>query len=163
MYCPICGEKLYRQNQRFCHNCSYEIETVSRFQPTKNTDNDQISEYFDQIMDSIVSEQTEGFNYYMMLDNVANLALSRINNYKVIQRELVEQNKLYIKEKPVLYIGAGPSLNENLDWILKNRDKFIIVSMGASCKRLLSKGIIPDIVGTVDPQYKVLNEIHFYD
>lgn len=125
------------------------------------TTNINVSEYFDQFMDAIVSEQTEGFNYYMMLDNVAKLALSRVNKYKIIQRELVKNSNLYLKNKPILYVGAGPSLTDNLDWILKNKDKFIIVSMGASCKKLLSYGIVPDIVGTLDPQYKILNDTQF--
>ncbi|RXI28826.1 hypothetical protein CP986_12585, partial [Arcobacter aquimarinus] len=154
-------DKIYEfshKGSNFLRNDYHQNHVIKYFTTDFN-----VSKYFDQIMDAIVSEQTEGFNYYMMLDNVAKLALSRIDKYKVIQRELVKEADLYLKNKPVLYIGAGPSLNENLDWILKNKDKFIIVSMGASCKRLLSKGIIPDIVGTVDPQYKVLNEIHFSD
>ena len=122
-----------------------------------------ISEYFDEIMDSVVSEQTEGFNYYMMLDNVARLTLSRINKYKVIQRELVKKHKLSIQNKPVLYIGAGPSLSDNIDWISENKDKFIIVTMGAACKKLISNGIIPDIVGTLDPQFQILNDLQFPD
>lgn len=122
-----------------------------------------VAEYFDQIIDSIVSEQTEGFNYYMLLDNVAKLAFSRINKYKVIQRELIGIDKLFIQNKPILYIGAGPSLNDNIDWIFRNRNRFIIVSMAATCKKLITNGIIPDIVGTLDPQYKVLSDVHFTD
>ena len=120
-----------------------------------------VSEYFDEIMDCIASEQTEGFNYYMMLDNVARLTLSRINKYKVIQRELAKEHKLTIQNKPILYIGAGPSLSDNIEWIRENKDKFIIVTMGAACKKLISNDIIPDIVGTLDPQYQVLNDVQF--
>lgn len=154
-------DKVYEFNHKcsnFLRNDYHQNSVIKYF-----TTNINVSEYFDQFIDSIVSEQTEGFNYYMMLDNVAKLALSRINKYRVIQRELVERFNLYLKEKPVLYIGAGPSLTENLDWILKNKDKFLIVSMGAACKKLISNGIIPDIVGTLDPQYQVLNDIQFPD
>lgn len=154
-------DKVYEFNHKcssFLRNDYHQNSVIKYF-----TTNINVSEYFNQFIDSIVSEQTEGFNYYMMLDNVAKLALSRINKYRVIQRELVERFNLYLKEKPVLYIGAGPSLTENLDWILKNKDKFLIVSMGAACKKLILNGIIPDIVGTLDPQYQVLNDIQFPD
>ena len=140
----------------FLRNAYHQNNIIKYFTTDFN-----VSEYFDEIMDSIVSEQTEGFNYYMMLDNVAKLALNRISKYKVIQRELVKENKLGIQNKPVLYIGAGPSLDQNIDWIFKNKAKFIIVSMAAACKKLIAHDIIPDIVGTLDPQYKVLNDIHF--
>ena len=120
-----------------------------------------VSEYFDEIMDVLISEKSTTFNHYMMLDNVAKLALLRVNNYNIIHRELSKINKLYLQEKPILYIGAGPSLADNIEWIFKNKENFIIVSIGASCKRLLSFDIIPDIVVTLDPQFKVLNEIHF--
>ena len=146
------------KGSNFLSNNCYQNGMIKYFTTDFN-----VSEYFDQIMDSIVSEQTEGFNYYMMLDNVARLTLSRINNYKVIQRELVKKIKLSLQMKPVLYIGAGPSLDDNLDWIFKNKDKFIIISMAAACKKLISNGIIPDVVGTLDPQYKILNDIHFTD
>ena len=120
-----------------------------------------VSEYFDEIMDSLISQKSITFNYYMMIDNVAKLALSRVNNYNIIHRELSKINKLFLQEKPILYIGAGPSLSDNIEWISKNKEFFIIVSIGASCKKLLSFDIIPDIVVTLDPQFKVLNEIHF--
>lgn len=120
-----------------------------------------VSEYFDEIMDSLISQKSITFNHYMMIDNVAKLALSRINNYNIIHRELSKINKLFLQEKPILYIGAGPSLSDNIEWIAKNKEFFIIVSLGASCKKLLSFDITPDIVVTLDPQFKVLNEIHF--
>ncbi len=120
-----------------------------------------VSEYFDEIMDSLISQKSITFNHYMMIDNVAKLALSRVNNYNIIHRELSKINKLFLQEKPILYIGAGPSLSDNIEWISKNKEFFIIVSIGASCKKLLSFDIIPDIVVTLDPQFKVLNEIHF--
>jgi hypothetical protein len=120
-----------------------------------------VSEYFDEIMDSLISQKSITFNHYMMIDNVAKLALSRVNNYNIIHRELSKINKLFLQEKPILYIGAGPSLSDNIEWISRNKEFFIIVSIGASCKKLLSFDIIPDIVVTLDPQFKVLNEIHF--
>lgn len=120
-----------------------------------------VSEYFDEIMDALVSQKSTAFNHYMMLDNVARLALLRLNNYNIIHRELSKIKELYLQKTSILYIGAGPSLSENIDWILENKERFIIIAMGASCKKLLSFNIVPDIVVTLDPQFKVLDEVHF--
>ncbi len=46
MYCPKCGEKLYDKYQKYCHNCSSEIDLSSNSQP-KN----EVSELFDRIED----------------------------------------------------------------------------------------------------------------
>ena len=147
-----------QQGSNFLRNNYHQNSVIKYFTTDFN-----VSEYFDEIMDSVVSEQTEGFNYYMMLDNVARLSLSRIKDYRVIQRELAREYKLSIQNKPVLYVGAGPSLSDNIQWISENKNKFIIVTMGAACKKLISNGIIPDIVGTLDPQYQVLNDYQFTD
>lgn len=125
------------------------------------TTNYDIEEYFDYIMDALTSEKTVGFNHLMMLDNVAKSSLERTNKYKVINRNLAQNMNLNIKSKPILYLCAGPSLMDNIDWIYENKDKFIIFAIGASCKKLLSHNIVPDIVATLDPQFEVLDKYHF--
>ncbi|MBP6715120.1 MAG: motility associated factor glycosyltransferase family protein [Aliarcobacter sp.] len=127
------------------------------------TTNYNVKSYFDDIMDSLISEKSIIFNHYMMLDNVAKLALSRIKNYNILSRNLAKDINLLIKNKPVLYIGAGPSLSDNIKWISDNKEKFIIVSIGAACKKLISENIIPDIIVTLDPQYEILRKAHFDD
>ncbi len=46
---------------------------------------------------------------------------------------------------PVVIVGSGPSLEENIDWIKSNRDKIILVSSGSSMNVLLKHGMQPDI------------------
>lgn len=99
----------------------------------------------------------------MMLKNVARLSLERVNKYNILQVRNIQDKLSVFKKRPVLFLGAGPSLTENIDWIKENNHKFIIVAMGASYKRLLSNGITPDIVTTLDPEFKILNEEHFDD
>lgn len=122
-----------------------------------------VSKYFDEIMDCLVSESSVSFNHYMMLDNVAKLTFSRIKKFNIIRRNIARTSKILLHEKPVLFVGAGPSLSDNIEWISANQDKFIIVAMGASCKKLLSFGIIPDIVTTLDPQFETIDKHHFPD
>jgi hypothetical protein len=53
--------------------------------------------------------------------------------------------------KPVMIIAAGPSLNKNLDWLEKHRDKFVVVALTATLKILEKRGIKPDIITHLDP------------
>lgn len=119
-----------------------------------------VSTYFNNIMTSILSHKSTGFNYYMMLENILRNATSRINKYNLLQFKQEPKDLEFIKT-PVLFIGAGPSLSDNIYWVKENKDKFIIVSIAAANKILQKNGIIPDIVTTLDPQYKVLKTKQF--
>ena len=56
-----------------------------------------------------------------------------------------------ISGSTVLILGAGPSLDTHLDWIVKNRERFYIFSASRISKRLLEVGIEPDFVVAIDP------------
>ncbi len=64
-------------------------------------------------------------------------------------------NKLYrdniFTDKPVLLLFSGPSTSKNIDWVVANRDRFIIVSALSTCKLLNRFHITPDIVIHIDP------------
>ncbi|RBQ32716.1 hypothetical protein CRU92_03090 [Arcobacter sp. FW59] len=72
---------------------------------------------------------------------------------------LKEELKI-LKDTPVLYLAAGPSLDENIDWIYNNQDKFFIVTIGSVYNKLLNKGIRVDLVTTLDEQ-KWLERVQF--
>lgn len=80
-----------------------------------------------------------------------------------LQRSLFyKKNSLYgilnlsqtknIFSKPILFLGAGPSLAKNIEWIYMNQDKFIIICAAACLKRLELLDIIPDIILSIDGQ-----------
>lgn len=121
-----------------------------------------VSNYFNNIMTSILSHKSTGFNYYMMLENMWGNITSRINKYNILQFKQEAKDVEFINT-PVLFIGAGPSLSDNISWLKTNKDKFIIVSIAAANKILKANGIIPDIVTTLDPQYKVLKQKQLND
>jgi len=62
----------------------------------------------------------------------------------------LSQLKDNLPKKPILFIGAGPSLSQNIDYISSNKNKFIIVAAAAALKRLETVDIIPDIILTID-------------
>jgi hypothetical protein len=63
-----------------------------------------------------------------------------------------------VEDKKVLFLGAGPSLSRNLEWVYLNQDNFIIVAASATLKRLELLGIIPDIVLIVDGSKDMLKQ-----
>jgi len=56
-----------------------------------------------------------------------------------------------LKGKSVLMLGGGPSFDDNLEWILTNQDRLVIVAAARMSKRLLQEGIVPDFIASVDP------------
>ena len=68
---------------------------------------------------------------------------------------LTFKNKLnFLNDKPILFLGAGPSLACECEWIYLNQDKFIIACAAAALKRLELLDIVPDIIFSVDGQKK---------
>lgn len=81
------------------------------------------------------------------------ISLKRFHNYFVKKKNnLIDISKIndFLKDKRVLFLAAGPSLERNLDFVYKNKNKFIIVAVAATLKILETKKIIPDIIITVD-------------
>lgn len=116
--------------------------------------NYQVDKYFDRIIDRVLSLSPMSFNYYMNLDNVVYKLSENFFKYKTIALE----NKLLLNslnEKPLLYLGAGPSLSDNIEWVKKNQNKFVIVTMAAALNTLSKNNIKPDIITTLDPQIHV--------
>lgn len=60
--------------------------------------------------------------------------------------------------KPVLFLGAGPSLSENIEWVYLNQDFFTVVCAAGALKRCELLDIVPDIILSVDGQYKEVYE-----
>ncbi len=101
------------------------------------------------------------FDYLKLLHDTFYSISKHIDNYKILTTKKKFSNFSFFKDKPVIIIGAGPSLLHNIKWLKDNQKKFIIVSIGASYKKLFDNGITPDIVTTVDPKFEILNRTHF--
>jgi len=61
------------------------------------------------------------------------------------------QLKACWKGRPAILVSAGPSLEKQLPLLHEIKDKFLIISMGASLRTLRNADIEPHIVVTVDP------------
>ncbi|MDH4944755.1 6-hydroxymethylpterin diphosphokinase MptE-like protein [Sulfurimonas sp. C5] len=70
--------------------------------------------------------------------------------YSIIEKNL-NFNTEYFQNKPFLFIASGPSLQKNIDALLQNKDKFIIVAVSSSLNFLEKYQIQPHIVLHLDP------------
>ena len=55
------------------------------------------------------------------------------------------------KEVPFILVGAGPSLDESIDFLKYAQDKAIIVTTNSPLRKLVNSGIKPHLVVTADP------------
>lgn len=66
------------------------------------------------------------------------------------------KHKLDFTNKPVLFLGAGPSLQNNINFVKENQNKFIIIAIYATMPILEKNGIKPDIITQYDEQDEVV-------
>lgn len=96
----------------------------------------------------------DAYQAFVFAENVTSVTRSFVNAQLMnlhANRFPVTNFQGDLQGKSVLMIGGGPSFDENLDWILANQDKLIIVAAARMSKRLLKEGIVPDFVASVDP------------
>ena len=84
------------------------------------------------------------------------------SNFEVISKlNLPECGELkdIFKDKAVVIVGAGPSVDSQLDRLRKYRDKITVFATGHIIRRLVNEGIIPDAVIITDPQPLMYKQI----
>jgi hypothetical protein len=141
----------------FYQNNNYHNHTLKYFSTNYN-----VEKYFNYILDGIVSNNPMTFDYQRILKNIVKYSFERINNRNIICSKLKDDNSI-LKEKPVLFVGAGPSFLDNIEWIKENQNYFIIVAMGASYSKLLNNDIRVDIIASIDPTYEIIEKLQFND
>ena len=68
-----------------------------------------------------------------------------------------------LKNKPILLIGGGPSLENNALWLQNNQDKFIIVAVLSAIMSLHKLQVTPDIVTNIDANEHLSSYFHGID
>jgi hypothetical protein len=92
----------------------------------------------------------------LWVDNyAANIQLGNFNRTNVRSiKSLVDSNTTF--KKPVALIAAGPSLDKNINQLKEHQDKFIILCADVILYRLISEGITPDFVCSIDPNPSIM-------
>ncbi len=83
------------------------------------------------------------------------------NFEKLCEYHLPECSKLksLFYKKNVVIVGAGPSVNQELQSLKKYRNKITIFATGHIAGTLLTEGIIPDVIIITDPQPHMYQQV----
>ncbi|QKF83298.1 6-hydroxymethylpterin diphosphokinase MptE-like protein [Halarcobacter ebronensis] len=126
-----------------------------------STTNYNVSEMMNKIISTMYKINPMTFDYTRSLYNLVKLTSQRVNSDNILVANKKEKGFDFSNSNPVLFVAAGPSLQDNILWLKKYQDRFIIVAIGASYKLLLQNGITPDIISSVEPSFWELEKHHF--
>lgn len=90
------------------------------------------------------------FNFGHITDSVAGLKAVLENGPRIATSGGVTELENVHKDKPIAVIGAGPSLDKDIDLLTANQDKFIIIAVDAAVTPLVKKGCRVDYVTTIE-------------
>ena len=128
-----------------------------------STTNINIEEYIDKILTYLISQKPTIYDYnrtlYLKMNRTTKVLSHKYNTLKMNE---INDKCNFFGNRPILYIAAGPSLDENIEWIKTNQNKFFIVTVGAAYKKLLFNDIKIDMITTLDEK-NVLETIQFDD
>lgn len=60
-----------------------------------------------------------------------------------------------IKDRTVFVVGAGPSLDKNVDVLKKVKGKAVIIAADTAVRVMLNHGIVPDMMVTIDSKKRI--------
>ncbi|WP_419673254.1 6-hydroxymethylpterin diphosphokinase MptE-like protein [Aliarcobacter butzleri] len=139
------------------------IEDIENYLIKFSTTNININSYIDSILTNLRTLDPMSYDYnrrlYSHLNRTTKLLKSK---FKTILFNKLKKNCKFFRDKPILYIAAGSSLDENIEWIKQNQNKFFIVTIGAAYKKLLLNNIHIDMISTLDEKEE-LNSLQFDD
>jgi len=101
-----------------------------------------------KLQTAIVSRSENCYHHAGLL--VKNLrVLEKISkDYKFLS--LLKKDEKFFDEKPILVLGAGPSLGANKEWLRQHKNNFIIIAPFATLGVLYPLDIAPDIIVHID-------------
>jgi len=98
------------------------------------------------------------FDHQRWLQRIAKDTFTNISNEYNILTTLNKKLDFKSSDTPILCLGAGPSLEENIAWLKKEKENFVIVAMAAVLSKIQKHGIIPDIIISIDTDYDGLKK-----
>jgi hypothetical protein len=103
-----------------------------------------------RLQSHVLSQSYINYGYSAMLLRFIDSPRYLVQGYSFLNVNKRYEDNIFT-EKPVLLLFSGPSTSNNLDWVIENRDRFIIVSALSTCRLLQKVNITPDIVVHIDP------------
>jgi hypothetical protein len=124
--------------------------------------NINIDKYIDTLNTTLhLINNSSQYTYTRYLYSLGNKVTQVLkSDYRILLMNQVKDKFNFFKNISILYIAAGPSLDENINWIKENQNKFFIVTIGAAYKKLLNNNIKIDMITTLD-EGTILNDVQF--
>lgn len=126
------------------------------------------SAFHDKVIQRIQTEFKvfiTAWGFYDDEANQLNNALHSLRNLiPVLPKAIGHQAIAWANERPAVIVGAGPSLNQRIDWIKDNRERIFLFSAGTALSVLKHHGIVPDMHVEIESDYAtVLHLSHTLD
>ncbi len=122
-----------------------------------------IDDYISKILAITTSNKPTIYDHNRKLYIHLNRTTKRITEqYNFLQFKNISENLNYFSNLPILYLAAGPSIDENIEWIKDNQNRFFIACVGSSLNKLLINNIKIDAIFTLDEK-EILEEFQFND
>lgn len=103
-----------------------------------------------RLQSHVLSQSYVNYGYSAILLRFIDSPRYLAKGYSFLNINQLYKNTIF-SEKPVLLLFSGPSTSKNIDWVIANRNSFIIISPLSACRLLHHHDIIPDIVVHIDP------------
>lgn len=102
---------------------------------------------YNLINDFNIMRQYNDINTEIIKESEENYQNNINKNFKQLDYLIEEIKK---SEKPFIIASAGPSLDDELDLLKDNREKFTVISVGSALRSLIKRNIKPDAVVIID-------------
>jgi len=89
-------------------------------------------------------------NYGRIDDSLEGVKATLLNVKNLLSKEGIKSLKDKAKGLTAVIVGAGPSLDKDIEILAKNKDKFIIIAVDAAVKPLLKHGIEPHFATSIE-------------
>ena len=146
-------EDFFRDIQSAAVTAIQEVNMVV-FSPLHSVD----ESYYDKMRNELVRQYL--VVRPMMEVNIRTAPTIQSNTFENIKHMAVSPDISEIgnemSEIPFILVGAGPSLDESVEFLERVQDKAIIVCSNSPLRKLLNNGIRPHLVVTADPQSPTL-------
>ncbi len=141
----------------------FNINSLENYMIKFSTTGINIEKYIDRLLSTLISIKPTSYDYIRYLYTYINRTTQVLNSeHKILLLNKIKEKFNLFENTPVLFLAAGPSLDENIEWIKENQNKFIIVTIGAAYKKLLNHSIRIDMIFTLDEQF-ILDSLQFDD
>lgn len=116
----------------------------------------QENEYFKFVMENwnLKKSLTQDYKDWIQENTKENLSLNSPNIGVFFNK---------FKDIPIVIVSTGPSLDKNIDFLSKVKNKALIISAGSALRPLMNRNVVSDFFVVIDPQVETYNQIKGYE